>query len=432
MANINIRRDISDPFYRYKMERLQAKIEGKGNGIKTVVVNLNSVAQSLSRPPSSDLIKYFGFELGAQANSKPTDDRWIINGAHDAPKLQDYLDGFITKFVLCKKCKNPETDVVIKDQAIILDCKACGERSDVDPRLKLSSFILKNQPKKGKKDKSTKKSRRERNKDKAEKGENGENGEANGSPGESNGSDMGDENGDTGVDAHSDDELTRRIKAEAEQIEHNDDIDDEEWAVDVSEAAVRARAQELPDDLKRTLVFNDGDGDDDGENAMASSYDQFGSWIIEEAEKSNKGAPGVSDVDIYMKAKEFGIESKHKTLSVLAQTLFDDNIVKQIPARAGLLKKMITSERHEKAFLGGTERFVGKDRPNLLPMVSSILLTYYQNDLVSEELLKSWGTKASKKYVDIATSRKVRKSAEKFLQWLETAESEDESEEEDE
>ncbi|EEQ31613.1 eukaryotic translation initiation factor 5 [Microsporum canis] len=431
MANINIRRDISDPFYRYKMERLQAKIEGKGNGIKTVVVNLNSVAQSLSRPPSY-LIKYFGFELGAQANSKPTDDRWIINGAHDAPKLQDYLDGFIAKFVLCKKCKNPETDVVIKDQAIILDCKACGERSDVDPRLKLSSFILKNQPKKGKKDKSTKKSRRERNKEKAEKGENGENGEANGSPGESNGSDMGDENGDTGVDAHSDDELTRRIKAEAEQIEHNDDIDDEEWAVDVSEAAVRARAQELPDDLKRTLVFNDGDGDDDGENAMASSYDQFGSWIIEEAEKSNKGASGVSDVDIYMKAKEFGIESKHKTLSVLAQTLFDDNIVKQIPARAGLLKKMITSERHEKAFLGGTERFVGKDRPNLLPMVSSILLTYYQNDLVSEELLKSWGTKASKKYVDIATSRKVRKSAEKFLQWLETAESEDESEEEDE
>jgi len=44
--------DVKDPFYRYKMERLQAKIEGKGNGIKTVVVNLSNVAQQLARPPS--------------------------------------------------------------------------------------------------------------------------------------------------------------------------------------------------------------------------------------------------------------------------------------------------------------------------------------------------------------------------------------------
>merc|ERR1712187_834368 len=117
-----------------------------------VVVNLNSVAGSLSRPPSY-VIKYFGFELGAQANAKPSDDRWIINGAHDSNKLQDYLDGFIAKFVLCKKCKNPETDVIIKDERITLDCKACGQRSDVDPRLKLSTFIVRNQPKGGKKEK---------------------------------------------------------------------------------------------------------------------------------------------------------------------------------------------------------------------------------------------------------------------------------------
>jgi translation initiation factor 5 len=149
MATINVRRDVTDPFYRYKMERLQSKIEGKGNGIKTVIVNLTGVAGSLARPPAY-VIKYFGFELGAQTNTNPADDRWIINGAHDANKLQDYLDGFIAKFVLCKKCKNPETVMEIKDD-IKLDCKACGQRSDVDPRLKLSSFIMKNQPKKGKK-----------------------------------------------------------------------------------------------------------------------------------------------------------------------------------------------------------------------------------------------------------------------------------------
>ncbi|EEH49279.1 translation initiation factor eIF5 [Paracoccidioides brasiliensis Pb18] len=427
-ATVNIRRDNPDPFYRYKMERLQAKIEGKGNGIKTVVVNLNNVAQSLGRPPAY-LIKYFGFELGAQANAKPTDDRWIINGAHDAHKLQDYLDGFITKFVLCKKCKNPETEVVVKDTRIILDCKACGERSDVDLRQKLSTFILKNQPKKGKKDKSTKKARREK-KGKTDGEVNGDaNGEQNGSPIDSN-SEGAEENGDEALDAHSDDELTRRINAEANEIEQTNEIDDDDWAVDVSAEAVKARAQELPDELKRSLVFDDNDEDGEGDHGAATAYDHLGSWIISSAEACEEGVSGVSDIDIYKKAKELGIETKHKTLAVLAQTMFDDKIVKQIPPRAAMLKKMITSERHEKAFLGGTERLVGIERPNLIPMVPAILLAYYQEDLISEEVLKAWGSKASKKYVDISTSRKVRKAAEKFLQWLETAESDDEDDEE--
>ena len=93
---------------------------------------------------------------------------------------------------------------------------------------------------------------------------------------------------------------------------------------------------------------------------------------------------------------------------------------------------MITSERHEKALLGGTERFVGKDHPELITQVPAILLHYYQEDLVSEDVLKAWGSKASKKYVDISTSKKVRKAAEKFLEWLETAESDEESDEDSE
>ncbi|KAL1860043.1 eukaryotic translation initiation factor 5 [Paecilomyces lecythidis] len=423
MATVNIRRDVTDPFYRYKMEKLQSKIEGKGNGIKTVVVNLNSVAQSLSRPPSY-VIKYFGFELGAQANAKPTDDRWIINGAHDAPKLQDYLDGFISKFVLCKKCKNPETDVVIKDGRILLDCKACGQRSEVDPRLKLSTFIIRNQPTKGKKDKSSKKSRRERNKDKSDATENGD---KDGSPGDSNNSEDG-EAEDLAIEANSDDELTRRINAEAQRLDENGDVDDDNWAVDVSEEAVKARAKELPSDLKRALVIEDAD-EEEGDGV--SAYDQLGSWIISTAEGKEGGVSDVSDIEIYMKAKELGIESKHKTLTVLAQTIFDEKIVKQIGNRASMLKKMITSDRHEKAFLGGTERFVGKDHPDLIPQVPAILLQYYQHDLVSEDVLKAWGSKASKKYVDSATSRKVRKAAEPFLEWLENAESDEESEEEE-
>jgi translation initiation factor 5 len=442
MATVNIRRDVSDPFYRYKMEKLQSKIEGKGNGIKTVIVNLSSVAQSLARP-GAYVIKYFGFELGAQTNTNPSDDRWIINGAHEASKLQDYLDGFITKFVLCKKCKNPETDVVIKDGRILLDCKACGQRSDVDLRLKLSGFILKNQPKKGKKDKAEKKAARKAK----ENGDAEKNG--NGSPGDSNSDNGSNENGDLAVEAGSDDELTRRIKAEAQEINNQPvEIKDDEWTVDMSAEAVKARQQQLPDDLKQKLVLGE-DEDEDGEGGGNTVYDQLGSWIMSETDAKGGDVSKVDDIDIYLKAKELGIETKHRTLLVLVQTIFDDNIVTQIPKRAGLLKKvsflspcfksarpdieqLITSERHEKALLGGTERFIGlrgKENPELFGQVSKILSIYYNEDLISEDVVTKWGTKASKKYVDLATSKKVRKSAETFLTWLAEAESDDEDSE---
>ena len=157
------------------------------------------------------------------------------------------------------------------------------------------------------------------------------------------------------------------------------------------------------------------DDEDEGEENGVNPYEQLGTWILDEA-KAKGGVGKVEDVDIYKKAKELGIETKHKTLTVLAQTIFDDDIVKQIPARASMLQKMIgDSEKHQKAFLGGTERFVGNDHPKLIPQISMILMGYYQADLLSEEIAKAWGQKASKKYVDINTSRKCRQACRQIL-----------------
>ena len=155
MAVVNIRRDVDDKFYRYRMPLLQIKIEGKGNGIKTVIPNMSDVARALSRPPTYPT-KFFGCELGAQTSFDEKNDRYIVNGAHDATKLRELLDGFIDKFVLCRSCKNPETELIIikqgRNEDIIRDCKACGERTGVDMRHKLIPFVLKNPPvKKGKK-----------------------------------------------------------------------------------------------------------------------------------------------------------------------------------------------------------------------------------------------------------------------------------------
>ncbi|KAF4971673.1 hypothetical protein FSARC_1551 [Fusarium sarcochroum] len=424
MALVNVRRDVSDAFYRYKMERLQTKIEGKGNGIKTVVVNLSSVAASLARP-GSYVIKYFGFELGAQTNIDPKDDRWIINGAHDAPKLQDHLDGFINRFVLCKKCKNPETDVVIKDDRILLDCKACGQRTDVDIRLKLSGFILKNQPKKGKKDKAERRAaKKARQNGNAANGTNGQNGIGSDEASENGSNENGDE------DVGSDDEF-QRVQAEAAEVKAEAEAKEHEWAVDMSEEAVKARQASLPGEFKQKL--NIGDDDDEEGEGGPTVYDELGDWIQSQAEE--KGSiDNVESIDIYVKAKELGIESKHRSVLVLVQTIFDKNIVAQIPKRATMLKQFVTSERHEKALLGGTERLVGTlaaEQSDMFQSIVKILQLYYHYDLISEDVVTKWGSKASKKYTDISTSKKVRKAAEPFLTWLAEADSEDESSDEE-
>ena len=76
---------------------------------------------------------------------------------------------------------------------------------------------------------------------------------------------------------------------------------------------------------------------------------------------------------------------------------------------------MVTSEKHQKALLGGIERLVGLAFPALLPQVPKILMALYQDDILEEEVIKNWGTHVSKKYTDKDTSKKVRKASEPFL-----------------
>ncbi|KAK9488226.1 domain found in IF2B/IF5-domain-containing protein [Lipomyces starkeyi] len=400
--SINICRDNQDPFYRYKMPPIISKIEGRGNGIKTAVVNNADVARALARPPMY-VTKFFGLELGAQTSVNEATDRYMVNGAHDASKLQDLLDIFINKFVLCKACKNPETDIVItKDQMLYRDCKACGKRSPIDLSHKLSGVILKNPPasvgKKGSSGgKKGKKDRKDKDKDKNDDADDAENGE------------------------RSDDELTKRIAAEAfslppvQATPGDEEDDDDDWAVDTSEEAVRARVKELEGQVGAFVI---GDDDEPDGNDV---YSQLGIWILEQPTKPN-------NVEVFKKIKDLGIENKHRTLQVLAQTLFDKDILTQIKDRVPLLKKLMTGDNHEKAFLGGTERFIGREHPELISSIPKILHQYYSYDIISEDAILKWGSRASKKYVDKEISKKVRKAAQPFLTWLEEAESEDDSE----
>lgn len=385
---------------------------------------MTDIARALSRPPScknnpppfffiillsdclfsTDPTKFFGCELGAQVKCDDKNERYMVNGDHDAAKLQDTLDGFINKYVLCASCKNPETDIIIKNDEILMDCKACGARNTGDMRHKLAAFIVKNPPAV-----ASKNVRRQRKAATAQVNNTGED------------ADKGGSNEDGEADGEDDDIISQRIQKQAAGLNMESKLALEDWSEDTSEAAVAQRMKELS--VKGGGAFGGGDDDDDEESGV-NKYETFGVWLLD-----NKGK--LSDDEVIEKARELGVLGKYKACQVLIQGLFDENIVSQIPKRAKVLRKFVVDDKCQKYVLGGVERLVGIDyKDTLLKKIPTILMKIYDLDIIEDDVFIKWGEKPSKRYVDKDVSKEVKKAAAPFLEWVENA-SEEESDEEE-
>lgn len=119
-----------DTFYRYKMPAIITKIEGNGNGIKTVFPNLRDICAKLNRP-AEILNKFIGVELGAQATFVKQDDKFLVMGQFTQERVQGKVFDFVKRFVLCKQCRNPETDPFVQKSKLGMVCKSCGKTTDI-------------------------------------------------------------------------------------------------------------------------------------------------------------------------------------------------------------------------------------------------------------------------------------------------------------
>ncbi|UKK01048.2 eukaryotic translation initiation factor 5 [Theileria orientalis] len=143
MAYVNIPRYRDDPNYRYKMPKIQSRIEGRGNGTKTNISNMGDIARALKRPPTY-ATKFFGCELGAMSKFEEAEEKALINGAHTESSLATVLDKFIEMYVLCQKCQLPETEVLVKRGELHSSCNACGHKGVLDMTHKAASYMIKN------------------------------------------------------------------------------------------------------------------------------------------------------------------------------------------------------------------------------------------------------------------------------------------------
>ncbi|KXJ13317.1 eukaryotic translation initiation factor 5 [Exaiptasia diaphana] len=396
MALVNVNRKNTDQFYRYKMPKLIAKVEGKGNGIKTVIVNMSDVAKALSRPPSYPT-KYFGCELGAQTQIDSKNERYIVNGAHQGEKLQEILDGFIEKFVLCSNCENPETVLKVdKKERIGQSCRACGHQGFINLQHRLITYICKNPPsgdatatpsKKDKKDRKNKKH----------------------------------QNGDTSPN-HSPQENGEVDKFDMPNVNNSNSHDDDEWSVDTSDAAVHQRMKDLSSGVKG-LTFTD-----DLERPEEQRFNMFYQYVKKAKQENSVDNSGKDFV-----AEAERLDVKDKAVLAMAELLFDCKMLQQIPKyRLHFLRFVNDNPKAQKYLLGAFEMLVGKSYPEeLMPKSAHILKAFYDNDILDEEVLINWSEKVSKKYVTKEVSTQIHDKVKPFIDWLKQAEEEESSGEEE-
>jgi len=110
---------VVDPSYRYTMTRLNV-VRQKN---RTVIDNVNDVCKDLEREPKL-LMDFFKKKLGVAFIFK--DGCWGTSADVKYDQLFNALREFIEYYVLCEKCKLPETNIEFNKGEMMMSCKCCS------------------------------------------------------------------------------------------------------------------------------------------------------------------------------------------------------------------------------------------------------------------------------------------------------------------
>ncbi|CAH8354760.1 unnamed protein product [Eruca vesicaria subsp. sativa] len=403
----------NDAFYRYKMPKMVTKTEGKGNGIKTNIVNNVEIAKALARPPSYTT-KYFGCELGAQSKFDEKTGTSLVNGAHSTSKLASLLEAFIKRYVQCYGCGNPETEILItKSQMVNLKCAACGFISECDMRDKLTTFILKNPPeaKKGGKDK---KAMRRAEKERLKEGEAAD--EAMKKL-KKKGTSNGKEASSKAVKNHSSDEDISPKHDEVADDDEDDDDDGIQWQTDTSREAAEKRMKEQLSAATAELVM------------LSVKEEEEEKSLVQEIKKFLKKGLPISEFKTFISSLS---EPPQDVMDALFNALLD-GVVKDFADVVTEKKRYFVAATQEEGsqmlLLNSIGSFFGKKgNEEVGKEVAHVLKALYDVDVIEEEFVLEWYQKG---LTGVDKSSPVWKNVKPFAVWLQSADSETEGEEED-
>ena len=114
------------PEIKKSEERFQVpKVQGHIQGVKTVITNMNQIADFIRRP-IKHLIKYLTQQLATPAEQVKT---LVIFGSKiPASKINEKINAYVEQFVVCRECGKPDSKLSKEGDIYYFKCQACGAR----------------------------------------------------------------------------------------------------------------------------------------------------------------------------------------------------------------------------------------------------------------------------------------------------------------
>jgi len=393
IVNISGTTQVDDPEYRYKMPTVFGKLEGRGNGSKTVIPNIGDVGLSLHRDPG-EVNKFFGCEMGAQTTYNAETGRAIVNGHHTDKVLQQMIHKYIELFVLCPNCRLPETEYKIKSGLIHHKCAACGHKEMVDMTHKLTTYILA-QDKKAKAD--AKKAGKKKDKKKSKK------------------------------DSDSDGDEKKKEKKEKKSKDKKKEK---------KEKKKDKKSKEEKSYLEDAVNGDKGDGysdddDDDGptehvddENAMAMAIEATKKFLSENPDAS----PSTIAEKVVNEQMASGLKSQDKIHIFISASFTPDFFKhKQVPTHAPTIAKITQGKNvMERHLISACEGLCADKPKNFAVLIKQL----FDEEVLEEDTILEWAGEGRTDYtpesVDEDQRCSMRAEAEPVVVWLQEDDSSDE------
>lgn len=104
------------------------KVSGHAQGRKTVLTNFYQIAEYIRRKPEH-IQKFLLKELATSGQKEGN--FLVLNRKVPSEKINEKTDLYIKKFVECRECKKPDTELVKEDRFLFIHCLACGAKYPV-------------------------------------------------------------------------------------------------------------------------------------------------------------------------------------------------------------------------------------------------------------------------------------------------------------